>query len=66
MIKEEVKKIIQAMMDNGLTYEHIGAAIGYTAYSVRQWHLGQRTPKLPTLVMLNNMAKKADKVTKPG
>ena len=59
-------KVIQTMKDNGLTYEHIGAAIGYTAFSVRCWHLGQRTPKLPALIMLSNMAKKTDKVSKPG
>lgn len=57
-------RLIQALKENGLTYEHIGASIGYTAFTVRCWHKGQRVPKLPTIVMLQNLVKKADKIPK--
>ena len=65
MIKQEVIRLIQAMKDNGLTYEHIGAAIGYTAFTIRAWHLGHRVPKIPVIVMLQNMLKKTKQIQKP-
>ena len=65
MVKEEVMKLVQALRDNGLTYEHIGAAIGYTSFTIRAWHLGHRVPKLPVIVMLGNLCKKTDKIPKP-
>ena len=58
-------KLIQSLKDNGLTYEHIGAAMGYAAYTIRAWHLGQRVPKLPIIVMLQNIQKKTEKIQKP-